>query len=284
MRGSKRKMGMALGIIGLIISITVIYFNVSYSKLKHDFKGYLVESEANTNEGKIANKYAIKDLPQCMQKFYSYTGLINKINCNHVNFYFKNADFVNIEMKKTLKIEYSEHIFAYQPARFAFIDTSLFGVPFQGLDSFINGKGGMKGVIAKNITLFNQRGKDMDRSTLVTWLSEIVFMPSEILSGEVEIKEINRNEVYVSITDDNITVSGVYKFSDDGKVIEFVTDDRAMIFSDGKTQYKKWAIIYENYMKNGDFHLPNRLKVQWYLDSGILTYFDGKVADYTFYK
>jgi len=149
-------MGVILGAILLLVSILVIYFNVPYSRLKTNFKDYLVESEENINENKKAAKYTLEDLPQSMQNFYSYTKLVNKVSSNHVSFNFKDADFVNIEMNKTLKIDYSEHIFGYVPARFAFIDSSLYGIPFQGLDSFINGEGGMKGVVAKNITLLKQ--------------------------------------------------------------------------------------------------------------------------------
>lgn len=276
-------MGLILGTIGLIICIVVIYFNLPYSRLRGDFKDYLAQSEKNTNGNIKTNKYTFDDLPQSIQKFYDYTGLMNKANCKHVNFDFKDADFVNLEMKKNLKIDYSEHIFAYVPARFAFIDSSLVGIPFQGLDSFIDGKGGMKGVVAKNITIFNQRGQDMDKSTLVTWLAEIIFMPAQILSGDIQIKEIDKNSVNVSVTYDTLTVRGVYKFKDDGQLVEFITDDRAMIYNDGRKEYKKWSALFEDYKKNDGLLLPNTLKSKWHMDNGDLTYFDGKNIKYKFY-
>ncbi|WP_346871364.1 DUF6544 family protein [Clostridium sp. UBA5119] len=282
-RRVKRKMGLILGVILLLVSILVIYFNVSYSRLKTNFKDYLVESEENTSENKEATKYTLEDLPQSMQNFYSYTKLVNKVNSNHVSFDFKDADFVNIEMNKTLKIDYSEHIFGDVPSRFAFIDSSLYGIPFQGLDSFINGEGGMKGVIAKNITLFNQRGKDMNKAALVTWLAEIIFMPSQLLSGDVYIKEIDKNTVGVSITYDNIKASGIYKFLDSGELVEFTTDDRALIYNDGRLEHRKWSALYEDYKNNGDLLLPNRLKSKWHFDNEDIIYFDGTDIEYTFY-
>ncbi|WP_051824298.1 DUF6544 family protein [Clostridium sulfidigenes] len=282
-RRVKRKMGLILGIILLLVSILVIYFNVPYSRLKTNFKDYLVESEENINENKKATKYTLEDLPQSMQNFYSYSKLVNKVSSNHVSFNFKDADFVNIEMNKTLKIDYSEHIFGYVPARFAFIDSSLYGIPFQGLDSFINGEGGMKGVVAKNITLFNQRGEEMNKAALVTWLAEIIFMPSQLLSGDVDIKEIDKNTVSVSITYDNIKASGIYKFLDSGELVEFTTDDRALIYNDGRLEHRKWSALYEDYRSNGDLLLPNRLKSKWHFDNEDIIYFDGTDIEYTFY-
>lgn len=282
-RRVKKKMGLILGAILLLVSILVIYFNVPYSRLKTNFKDYLVESEENINENKKAAKYTLEDLPQSMQKFYSYTKLVNKVSSNHVSFNFKDADFVNIEMNKTLKIDYSEHIFGYVPARFAFIDSSLYGIPFQGLDSFINGEGGMKGVVAKNITLFNQRGEEMNKAALVTWLAEIIFMPSQLLSGDVDIKEIDKNTVGVSITYDNIKASGIYKFLDSGELVEFTTDDRALTYNDGRLEHRKWSALYEDYRSNGDLLLPNRLKSKWHFDNEDIIYFDGTDIEYTFY-
>lgn len=282
-RRVKRKMGLILGAILLLVSILVIYFNVPYSRLKTNFKDYLVESEENINENKKAAKYTLEDLPQSMQNFYSYTKLVNKVSSNHVSFNFKDADFVNIEMNKTLKIDYSEHIFGYVPARFAFIDSSLYGIPFQGLDSFINGEGGMKGVVAKNITLFNQRGEEMNKAALVTWLAEIIFMPSQLLSGDVDIKEIDKNTVGVSITYDNIKASGIYKFLDSGELVEFTTDDRALIYNDGRLEHRKWSALYEDYKNNDDLLLPNRLKSKWHFDNEDIIYFDGTDIEYTFY-
>lgn len=282
-RRNKNRMWVVLGIIGLIICIITIYFNVPYSRLKGNFKDYLAQSEENTNANKKISKYTFNDLPSCMQNFYTYTGLMDKARSKHVSFDLKNADFVNVEMKKTLKIDYSEHIFADVPSRFAFIDSSLFGIPFQGLDSFIDGKGGMKGVVAKNITLFDQRGKDMDKSALVTWLSEIIFMPSELLSGQIEMKKLDKNSVFVSITYDNITVGGVYKFKDNGELVEFTTDDRTMSYTDGRVEHKKWSALYEDYTKKGELLLPNRLKAVWHMDNDDLVYFDGSNMECKFY-
>ena len=39
-----------------------------------------------------------------------------------------------------------------KPGRMAMIESSMFGIPFQGYDYYRDGKGGMRGVIAKQLT------------------------------------------------------------------------------------------------------------------------------------
>ena len=57
----------------------------------------------------------------------------------------------------------------------AYIDSSLYGIPFEGLDSFLRGKGSMKGILGKPFTLFDERGADMDQVCLVTFLAGTIL-------------------------------------------------------------------------------------------------------------
>ena len=79
---------------------------------------------------------------------------------------YKKVDFSLGQNRPKLKIDYSQVDFANAPVRLAFIDSKMFGIPFQGYDYFVNGKGGMKGVLAKSFQLFDQIGEQMDRLPL----------------------------------------------------------------------------------------------------------------------
>lgn len=78
-------------------------------------------------------------------------------------------------MNKRMKIEYTQVNFVKEPVRYAFIDTSMYGIAFQGFDSYSDGIASMKGVLAKSFTLFNQQGEDMNKACLVTVLSECLL-------------------------------------------------------------------------------------------------------------
>lgn len=84
-----------------------------------------------------------------------------------------------------LSIDYTHYNFTNVPSRLAFIDSSMFGILFEGYDYYINGNGGMKGVIGKAIQLFNQTGAEMDEACLVTYLAECFFIPTSILQGYI---------------------------------------------------------------------------------------------------
>ena len=87
-----------------------------------------------------------------------------------------------------------------QPAKIALIDSSMFGILFEGRDYYANSTGGMKGVIAKVITLFDQTGSRMDKTCLATFLAECMFEPSVLLQDYITFEEIDDYHVRATIS------------------------------------------------------------------------------------
>lgn len=102
-------------------------------------------------------------MPTAIQKYIQNSGYIGSPKMSYSKTEFHDVDFCQGKSGPTLKIDYIVYNFANEPCRMALIDSTMFGVPFEGYDYYQNGKGGMKGVIAKVITLFNQTGAKMTK-------------------------------------------------------------------------------------------------------------------------
>ena len=85
----------------------------------------------------------------------------------------------------------------------------MFGIPFEGDDYYSNGKGGMKGVIAKSITLFDQTGPEMDKACLATFLAECLFEPSVLLEDYIKFEKIDDYHVSATISYGGQKASGI---------------------------------------------------------------------------
>lgn len=57
---------------------------------------------------------------------------------------YRSVNFATGRNGAKLKIDYSQKDFADAPDRLSFIDSKMFGVPFQGYDYYLNGTGGIK--------------------------------------------------------------------------------------------------------------------------------------------
>jgi len=271
-----------IGIISLIILAVIIWFNVPLSPLKGKFKTIIAENikENYDQYGSLANEIYtdqdIKNLPNILQKYFRYTGLIGKQKIYNVHVVYGSTDFKLSQDKPMLKINYEHYNFLKDLDRVASINTSMMGIPFEGLDNYTNGIGSMKGMLAKSVTLFNVTGFEMNVSSLVTCLSEMIFLPTVALQDNVVWESIDENTAKANIEDNGQKASAIFKFNDNGEIISVETDDRYMDEGNGKSSKNKWVVEASEYIEENGIKYPSKAKVTWKLSTGDYTYFDGK--------
>ena len=264
-----------IGVIVTIVGLLMIWFNISYSPLKEQFNrdiGRLTEHNRLDNGSEVFTEKDFEHLPAALRRYVENSGYIGKRKMSYLKMEYKDVDFRTGRNGAKLKMDYTQYNFVKEPCRMAFDDASMFGVPFQGYDYYEDGKGGMKGVIGKLITLFNETGEEMDRACLVTFLAESLFVPSVLTQDYVDFEQINEYEVKGSITYKGQTVSGVFRFSGDYEMESFTTTDR----KDDKTP---WTAKCSDYKLSEDgVKLPTRFSAIWNYEDGDFVYFDGAIS------
>lgn len=266
-----------IGVLLIIIGIIIVFFNVSYSKTRTEFteiSGNLI-AKADRETGVFAEE-DIADLPLPVQNYFRYCGYIGAPKMSHIKAMHRNVDFSFGKDKPATKIDYTQYNFANEPIRIAYIDSSMYGIPFEGLDSYIDGAGSMKGVIAKLFTLFNQTGEAMDKASLVTYLSECLIIPNVALQDYVIWEEIDDLHAKATISYYGISASGTFTFNEKGEMLSFTTDDREVISTDGTSEKVKWSAVCSEYEKTNGIKKPSVFQAIWHYDDGDLIYFDGK--------
>ena len=238
----KKKIMIALIVVAAIILLLAVWFNIPYSPVKAQFKTD-VEARAQKVTAVASEKYTaddFKDLPPTIQKYLELNGYIGAKRYAVLSMEYRNVDFGMGVNKPRLKIDYTHTDFSDSPDRLAFIDSKMFGVPFQGYDYYMDGKGGMKGVLAKLFTLFDQTGPEMDKACLITYLAEAFFLPEAFLKEFITFKQIGEHTVEATITNKGVTASGVFHFNDSYEMTSFTTNDRGQIAPDGTIEYTPW--------------------------------------------
>ncbi|MEG2686686.1 MAG: hypothetical protein RR954_06170 [Christensenellaceae bacterium] len=282
----KRKMMIVLGILLVLIGAIIIWFRVPYSPVKKDFqndvKALIAENQIRTEQELFA-KEDFSKLPSTIQKYIENCGYIGTPKMSYMKMQYHDVNFMQGRNGPALIIDYTQYNFVNAPCRMALIDSSMFGIPFEGYDYYQNGKGGMKGVIAKVITLFNQTGTDMDKACLATFLAESLFAPTILLQDYITFEQISDFEVSTVITYGGQTASGIFTFNENYEMISFTTNDRAVAGADGMMTYMPWSALCNDYQlaENG-IKYPTKFQAVWnYLD-GNFTYFDGVISEVSY--
>ncbi|MEA4926157.1 MAG: DUF6544 family protein [Syntrophomonadaceae bacterium] len=276
MKRGKEIMAIVLAVAALIAGI-LIWFIVPYSPAKAEFAKLTSDQMTKTtNPGGVFANEDIAEMPPPVQKYFQYCGYIGKFKMSNMNIHFNDVDFVLSPNKPKLKIKYTQYNFVEEPERFAYIDTSLYGIPFEGIDAYQNGAGSMKGIIAKTFTSFDQKGEAMDQASLVTCLAESLFLPTLALQDYISWEELDETHAQAVINYYGTSASGVFTFDDNGAMISFTTNDREYTDTKGNSQKVKWSAVCGDYEEVDGIKYPSNLKAVWHFETGDLVYFDGR--------
>jgi len=265
----------------IIIGAVLVWFNIPYSPVKQQFSNDLagLKAERSLYAGEVFTKNDFRNMPPILQKYIEYCGYIGKPKMSFLTVDFHHVKFMQGRSGPALKMDYTNCNTVKQPNRIALMNSSMFGVPFEGYDYYLDGKGGMKGVIGKAITLFHQTGADMDKGGLVTYLGECLVMPSSLLQDFITLEEIGDLRVKATITYNGISVSGIFTFNESGEATSFYSEDRPCVAADGSVESAGWSELYEDYQlaENGIMY-PTHRKSIWNDEDGDFVYFDGKIS------
>lgn len=248
-----------------------------FSEIERTFRATLQPS---------AGVFTVEELqgyPQAVQDFFIKGGYIGKKKMSGLKAYFPDTPFSLGVGKPMVTIDYTQLNKADSPERYAQISSRIYGLPFEGLDSYGEGKGAMEGYLAKFIRLFSQKGDYMDRASLVTYLAEAFFLPTVALSETVTYEQIDALHVKATMKAYGMEVSGVFTFLESGEMVKFTTNDRMAASFDGKLEQIPWSAECSEYTTVDGIRLPGRLKATWHYPEGDLVYFDGRDVQVTFF-
>ncbi len=278
-----------LKIVGLvliaILLILLILFNIPYSPLKRQFDSDFKTISAANNESSadIFTTEDFKDYPLAIRKYIENNGFIGKKKMDYAYMVYKDVDFAQ-NPKSKLKIDYSQYNFAKTTDRIALIESSMMGIPFEGYDYYISGKGGMKGMLGKILTIFNVKGPEMDKGALCTYLAECLFVPASILNNSnITFEEIDPYRVYATIEDKENKVSGIFSFNENYEMTKFYTEDRPSADENGSIKYAPWSANVLSYKETQEgINFINHVQIIWHYSEGDFIYFDGKLDSVEF--
>jgi len=260
------------------------WFRLPYSPLRHSFERDVaaVIAAGNSDDG-VFTTDDFAGLPPVVQRFLAGSGYLGTPRASHVRIDFADVAFTQGRGGRTLTMDYTQYNFAAQPIRLAFMGTSMFGVPFQGYDSYRDGHGEMKGVIGKAVTLFDQTGPDMDRAGLVTVLAEAMFCPAVLQNDYITLTSLDDHHVRGTITWQGVTAGGVFAFNNANELVSFTTDDRAAVSSDGNIEHVPWSERFADYTPMTDgVRFPSSVQAVWEYPGDPLVYFDGAVTEVSY--
>lgn len=167
----------------------------------------------------------------------------------------------------------AEQVFSVSPPGFVWRTTMEMMplVTVLGEDLYALGRGRMRISAYGLLTIVDASGAQMDQGTMLRYLAEICWFPTAALSPHVSWTAIDSLSALATLTDGERSVSGMFRFDQEGDVLGFEAD-RYMDRPEGAT-LERWVITMEEAKDLGGFRIPVKSSVTWRLKEGDNTWF-----------
>jgi hypothetical protein len=234
-----------------------------------------VEQELSTiqqGDKSILTLEDIEQLPQPVQKYILYTGVVGKEKVQNLRIVCS-GEFRPDPQKGWVPMNSEQYNFFGNPSRYYYMKLKMSGLPVAGLHSYRNAQAVMQIKIASLFTVADAKGDIMNKSETVTVFNEMCLAaPATLIDKRISWQTIDPLTVKASFSNNGVTITAMLYFNDKGEIINFTSEDRSMS-ADGKTYRQgKWSTPIRDYKDFNGVKLASYGEAIWNFPEGDYCY------------
>ncbi|HYN34487.1 MAG TPA: DUF6544 family protein [Ilumatobacteraceae bacterium] len=171
-----------------------------------------------------------------------------------------------------------------RPSRLFLMDAELFGLPVEVLHVFETGEATMRVRALSLFTMVDASGPDMNRGETVTIFNDLcILAPAALIDAPVTWHVLDEHRVRGAYTYGVNTVTAELSFNDDHELIDFCSDDRSAVSTDGETfTPQRWSTPISGYRTVGASRLGTVGEAHWHAPDGEFAYLEYRLDDITY--
>jgi hypothetical protein len=240
------------------IILVIILLSIASAQFKDQFKNDVQEqldinAKYNSN---ILTEQDIQSLPNAIQKYLLYCGVIGKPKVNHFKVQFS-GQLRKDASSAWMPVTSTQYNFVDSTSRFFFMNATMKGLPVAGYHRFSKGKAIMDIRLFSLFKVQYKAGKEMDIAETVTFFNDMCCLaPATLIDKRIKWLEADNRKVKATFTNNGITITATLFFSDDGKMTNFESNDRFAIGADNSFKRTPWSTPVRGYKTLNGFNLP----------------------------
>ncbi len=244
----------AIILVAAVLSYGSYRFEKGYQK---DVKENL--HRTNTFKTDLLTESDLLPLPEPVQRYLKYTGVLNKPKLKNMRIAFEGQ--MREKGKDFFPFTCEQYNFFDEPTRLFFMKAKMKGLIVPGYHKYSNATAIMNVRLFGLFSVVNISGKDMNQAETVTLFNDMCLMaPATLIDKRITWKAIDSNSVKATFTNHGITISAILYFNEKGQLVDFTSTDRDVNhfpFSTPVSSYKNINGI--NIMTYGEtiWHYPD---------------------------
>ena len=259
------KYGTVINLITLLVCVQA-YGNYRFNTMvekefkevikKKGIEKSIIIKDSNTNQ-----------IPEIVEKWIKKSGATNQINITNVH--LKQKGVMRIKANsKWMPFTAEQYFNVTNPSFVWSVNVEAFpNISIVGRDKMNNENGEMLIKIMSLFPIVNEKNNPkVNSATMTRFLSEICWFPSAALNNYITWRTIDHNSAEATLTLNNISVSGIFKFNHEGDLILFETN--RYFGGDVNSKLEKWEIKNVEFKTFNGYRIPNKSEVTWKLKEG----------------
>ena len=260
------KFGTIANILALAIAISGWASLNFESHFKKDVWTHL--QQTNTIQTQLLTEANIQYLPQPVQKYLRYTGVINQPKINNVRLVFEG------EMREKGKDWFSfrsvQYNFFDDPTRLFFLKAKMFGLPVLGYHDYQNAKANMDIRLLGLYAVVKAKGDEMNKAETVTVFNDMCLMfPATLIDTRIEWTAIDSTSAKATFTNAGNKISATLYFNEMGQLVNFISDDRYVV---GDMRQYRFSTPVKDYKLINGINVPTYGEAIWHYPDGEFIY------------
>ena len=172
-----------------------------------------------------------------------------------------------------MPFEAEQQSFADQPTRLFLMRARMFGVPVEAFHRLIAGHATMRVKVAGVVPMADARGDEMDRAETVTLFNDMCLLaPGTLVGPDIAWEAVDASVARARFTHRGHTITATLFFDDEGRLVNFESDDRSRTLPDGTFARQRFSTPVRDYRNFGPLYLAGYGEARWRLPEGEFTY------------
>lgn len=215
------------GTIANTLILAAIVLNWGSYRFEQGYKNDVKENLQRTNKLKtdLLTVQDLQSLPAPVQRYLRYVGALNKPKVKNMRILFEGQ--MREKGKEFFPFTCEQYNSFDEPTRLFFMNAKMKGITVPGYHKYSNATAMMDIRLFGLLSVVKRSGKDMDQAETVTLFNDMCLMaPATLIDKRIAWQAIDSHSARATFTNHAITISASLYFSEQGQLINFISNDR----------------------------------------------------------
>lgn len=221
----------------------------------------------------------IHHLPDIVQQYLHFTGSVGRSRIWNYRVSMKGR-LRSEPSSDWMEMQVQQHSFVRPNARHFLVHASMYGVPADAYHCFVASSATFTVKVANLFTTVSASGPEMNQSETVTLLNDMFLLaPATLIDSNISWELIDSLTVQATFSHAGNVVHAVVTFDSDGKLRNFISDDRYRTVDGVSYERLRWSTPVHEWRTFDGRKIAARATALWSLPSGDFPYAEFDIQD-----